>query len=65
MSKQAMVLNGHTYGYYNPASGNFHCTHGAWDDKLEFLSDTECKLSVVGICSYEMLEEIPEDYNYT
>lgn len=59
-----MLLGGRTYGVYNPATKKFWCTHGAWEGDIKIIDDNTCIL-FKEVVTYEFIDKIPEDYNYT
>ena len=63
MNRLPLRIGKMTYGYYYPDSESFECTHGAWSSKIDFISDTECKLAEVSeIQSYQWIDKIPLDF---
>lgn len=63
-----MLIGKHTYGNYNPVRKTFWCTHGAWEGDVVFLEEDICKVSTAVntfTVTYEFIDKIPEDYNYT
>lgn len=57
----------HTYGFYEPKTGMFTCTHGAWSSRLTFINENTCfvhEISRTQPQSYVELDAIPDDYNY-
>lgn len=66
--KKPMLLGSNTYGYYFPASKEFHCSHGGWSSPIELLDDTVCSVKFVGNgkpMGYNWLDSIPEEHDYT
>jgi hypothetical protein len=59
-----ICIQGETYGYYNPETDNFSCTHGAWDCKATLFSTDKVRLHMSHMPNpvpFEVLESIPED----
>lgn len=69
MSKlKPMLIGKHTYGNYNPVRKTFWCTHGAWEGDVEFIDDKVLQLfsgEMRQTETYELIDKIPEEYNYT
>ena len=67
VSRQAMRIGPHTYGYYYPEGGEFSCSHGSWSSPCKIIDATRCKLPVLGndLLDYVFLTEIPDEYDYT
>lgn len=59
-----MLIGGRTYGVYNPTTKKFWCTHGAWEANIKIIDDNTCILFKEAV-TYEFIDKIPEDYNYT
>ena len=60
-----ICIQGGTYGYFNPETSNFSCTHGAWDCKANLFSADKIRLHMSHIkepMHFVVLDNIPEDF---
>lgn len=61
--RKPILIDEHTYGYYDENEGTFTCSHGTWSSKIKLINDTECVIEdVPSATTYEFIDEIPEDY---
>lgn len=59
-----ILIDEHTYGYYDENEGTFTCSHGAWWSKIKLLNDTNCEIEdVPSATTYELIDKIPEGYD--
>ena len=60
-----ICIGGSTYGYFNPKTNNFSCSHGAWDCKATLFDEDNICLHMSHIRKpypFVIIDKIPEDY---
>ena len=66
MSKLIPIcIEGHLFGYYNPESKEFSCTHGAWSCRATLVGSAKILLHMNHTQEpkpFEALDKIPEEF---